>query len=59
MAFTVEDMEEAMDYFQKKGIVFTTEQPNTAIDGGKLLFFYGPDREYLQLLQKIVPLPFG
>ncbi|BCJ87556.1 VOC family protein [Effusibacillus dendaii] len=51
LAFTVDDMEEAMSYFRKKGIQFHTETPNIAIDGAKTAFFNGPDKELLQLVE--------
>jgi lactoylglutathione lyase len=51
LAFTVEDIEAAINYFKQKGIEFASETPNPAIDGGKTVFFYGPDREYLQLVE--------
>lgn len=51
LAFTVDNMEKAISHYRAKGIQFQTEQPNTSIDGGKNIFFYGPNRELLQLVQ--------
>jgi lactoylglutathione lyase len=51
LAFTVENMEEAIRFYQQKGIEFKTEQPNPTLDGGKNIFFDGPDGELLQLVQ--------
>ncbi|RXT05808.1 VOC family protein [Ammoniphilus sp. CFH 90114] len=51
LAFTVENMEEAISHYQDKGIQFLTDQPNTAIDGAKTIFFYGPNQELLQFVQ--------
>ncbi len=52
LAFTVDNMEEAMNYYRQKGIQFNSEQPQPAPDGGKTIFFYGPDRELLQFVQR-------
>ncbi|WP_019121822.1 VOC family protein [Brevibacillus massiliensis] len=51
LAFTVENIEEAMEYYRQKGVQFNSEKPNTAIDGAKTIFFHGPDRELLQFVQ--------
>jgi lactoylglutathione lyase len=51
LTFTVDNIEEAMDYYRNKGIEFNSEKPNTAIDGAKTVFFYGPDRELLRFVQ--------
>lgn len=51
LAFTVENMDEAINYYKDKGIVFHSENPNTTIDGGKAIFFSGPNQELLQLVQ--------
>jgi lactoylglutathione lyase len=53
LAFTVDNIEEAMTYYGERGIVFNSEKPNTAIDGAKTIFFYGPDRELLQFVQPV------
>lgn len=53
LAFTVDNMEEAILHYRDKGVEFLTEQPNTSIDGGKNIFFYGPNRELLQFVQPI------
>ncbi|UTR11926.1 VOC family protein [Evansella sp. LMS18] len=51
LAFTVDNIHEAISYYRDKGITFNSEQPNTAIDGAKTIFFNGPDHELLQLVQ--------
>jgi len=51
LAFTVDNIEEAMAYYKEKGIQFTTETPNTGVGGSKTLFFYGPSQELLQFVQ--------
>lgn len=51
LAFTVENIEQAMAYYRDKGVEFTTEQPKQGAGGAKILFFYGPNKELLQLVQ--------
>lgn len=53
LAFTVENIEECMDKLKQEGVVFLTETPNPSIDGGKTIFFYGPNEELLQLVQPL------
>lgn len=52
LAFTVEDMEEAIQYYKDKGISFNSETYETANDGTKTIFFYGPNRELLQFVER-------
>jgi len=51
LAFTVRNIDEAIDYFKKIGVQFKTEQPNKSLDGGKNIFFSGPSNELLQLIE--------
>lgn len=51
IAFTVDNIEEAIGYYRNKGIVFTTEEPKPTLEGGRMILFYGPDRELLQLVE--------
>lgn len=51
LAFTVLNIEEAILHYKGRGIEFNSEQPNIAVDGAKTIFFYGPDRELLQLVE--------
>lgn len=51
LAFTVEDIFAAINYFKEKGVTFKSETPNTAIDGARTIFFYGINDELLQLVQ--------
>jgi lactoylglutathione lyase len=53
LAFTVENIEEAVYFYQQKGIEFKSQQPNPTLDGGKNIFFDGPDGELLQLVQPV------
>jgi lactoylglutathione lyase len=51
LAFTVENIEDAIQFYREKGIQFNSDKPNTAVDGAKTIFFYGPDRELLQFVE--------
>ena len=51
LAFTVENIEEAIRYYGERGLMFTSEEPKQAIDGGRTIFFHGPDQELLQFVQ--------
>lgn len=51
LAFTVDYIEEAIDFYRAKGIQFLSETANPSIDGGKTIFFYGPNQELLQLVE--------
>ncbi|QRG67293.1 VOC family protein [Brevibacillus choshinensis] len=51
LAFTVDDIDEAINHYREKGIEFKTETPNPSLDGGRTIFFYGPDRELLQFVE--------
>ncbi|MDG5787190.1 VOC family protein [Evansella sp. AB-P1] len=53
LAFTVENMEEAIAYYKNLGITFQSDEPNKSIDGSKIIFFYGPNNELLQLVQPV------
>lgn len=56
LAFTVDNIQEAIHYYRDKGIVFHTKEPNNAIDGAKTIFFTGPNGELLQLVEPIVSI---
>jgi lactoylglutathione lyase len=51
LAFTVDDVQAVMESLAGKGISFHTSEPITAPDGAKVVFFYGPNQELLQLVQ--------
>ncbi len=51
LAFTVENIEAAMEYYAAKGVTFHTETPAVTM-GGKAVFFNGPDGELLQLVER-------
>jgi lactoylglutathione lyase len=52
LAFTVENIEDAIQFYNKKGIIFNSETYDTANDGTKTIFFYGPNRELLQFVER-------
>ncbi|MBU8907625.1 VOC family protein [Desertibacillus haloalkaliphilus] len=51
LAFTVDHIEESIDYYKKKGVVFNSETINRSVDGAKTIFFHGPNGELLQLVE--------
>jgi lactoylglutathione lyase len=51
LAFTVENIDEAIAHYKEKGIVFNSEEPKPTLEGGRMILFYGPDRELLQLVE--------
>lgn len=52
LAFTVGNMEETIDFFHQKGVKFLTDRPNVTFDGRKTIFFFGPNNERLQFVQR-------
>ncbi|MED0674115.1 hypothetical protein SAMN04489735_1002163 [Aneurinibacillus thermoaerophilus] len=38
-------------HYKAKGIVFNTEEPKPTLEGGRMILFYGPDRELLQFVE--------
>ena len=52
LAFTVENMEEAIRFYKEKGIIFHSEAYDTANDGTKTIFFHGPNEELLQFVER-------
>nr|WP_295971218.1 VOC family protein [uncultured Bacillus sp.] len=53
LAFTVENIDETMRFLQAKEVVFTSDEVNPTLEGGCMILFYGPNRELLQLIEKI------
>ncbi|SDO33554.1 lactoylglutathione lyase [Paenibacillus sp. yr247] len=56
LAFTVDNIQEAIQYYRGKGIVFHSVEPNNAFDGAKTIFFNGPNGELLQFVEPVVSL---
>jgi lactoylglutathione lyase len=52
MAFGVEDINQAISYYEKKGIKFLSDQPKSTLEGGLMILFYGPNGELLQLIER-------
>ncbi|ETI65868.1 VOC family protein [Neobacillus vireti] len=52
LAFAVDNMEDSIKYFTRKGLIFINSSPNVAIDGAKTIFFEGPNGELLQLVER-------
>lgn len=53
LAFTVEDITLAIHHFKEKGIHFTSGEPKPTLEGGRMILFYGPDNELLQLVERV------
>lgn len=52
LAFTVTDIDEAIQYYRDQGIEFTTVEPNPTLDGGRMILFHGPNGELLQFIER-------
>ncbi|GIN15552.1 glyoxalase [Shouchella clausii] len=52
LAFTVEDINQAISHYEKKGIKFLSNQPQLTLEGGLMILFYGPNGELLQLVER-------
>lgn len=53
LAFTVEDINRAITYYEKKGIKFLSNQPQATLEGGLMILFNGPNGELLQLIERV------
>jgi lactoylglutathione lyase len=51
IAFTVEDIEAEMKRLTDKGVKWIDTEPRTILNGIKIVFFYGPNGEKLELFQ--------
>jgi lactoylglutathione lyase len=52
LAFTVEDIDAAIDRLKQAGVAVSEEWPKTILDGRKIAFFKGPSGEKLELFQR-------
>jgi lactoylglutathione lyase len=52
LAFAVEEINQAISYYEKKGIKFLSDQPKSTLEGGLMILFYGPNGELLQLIER-------
>lgn len=53
LAFTVDDIEAAIEYLREKNVDLSPEAIRPTLEGGKMIMFYGPNREYLQLVERV------
>lgn len=51
LAFTVEDLDAAIEKIKQQGIEVSEEWPKTILDGKRIAFFKGPSGEKLELFQ--------
>lgn len=51
LAFTVDNIDESVHFYKDKGVTFHTEHPKDALGGGRTIFFNGPSKELLQLVE--------
>ncbi|WP_245796469.1 hypothetical protein [Domibacillus antri] len=42
----------AVRSYKEKGIEFTSSERKPTLEGGRMILFYGPDRELLQLAER-------
>ena len=52
LAFTVNDIAEAINYYGKKGIRFISTEPKSTLEGGRMILFHGPNKELLQFVER-------
>ena len=52
LAFTVKNIDESIAYFKEKGIAFISDEPKSTLEGGRMILFYGPSKELLQLVER-------
>lgn len=53
LAFTVENIEETIQFLKEKEIVFTSDEVKPTLEGGRMILFHGPNQELLQLVEKV------
>ncbi|MEH7473422.1 VOC family protein [Priestia megaterium] len=53
LAFTVENINEAISYYKEKGIEFLSSEPQPTLEGGRMILFHGPNDELLQLVERV------
>lgn len=53
LAFTVEDLDASIKYYKEKGIIFTSDETKPTLEGGRMILFYGPNKELLQLVKRL------
>ncbi|MFQ6583561.1 VOC family protein [Priestia megaterium] len=53
LAFTVEDINKAIQHYKSKGIEFLSPEPQPTLEGGHMILFHGPNDELLQLVERV------
>jgi lactoylglutathione lyase len=53
LAFTVENIDETIQFLKEKEIIFTSDVVKPTLEGGRMIFFHGPSRELLHLVEKV------
>lgn len=53
LAFTVENIEETIRFLKEKDITFTSDDVKPTLEGGRMILFHGPNRELLQLVERV------
>ncbi len=53
LAFTVDNIDETIHFLKEKKIEFTFNEVKSTLEGGRMIFFYGPNQELLQLVEKV------
>lgn len=53
LAFTVENIDETIQFLKEKEIAFTSNEVTPTLEGGRMIFFHGPSGEFLQLVEKV------
>jgi lactoylglutathione lyase len=53
LAFTVGNIEASIKHYKEKGIQFTSNEPKSTLEGGRMILFNGPNDELLQLVERL------
>jgi len=53
LAFTVENINKAIQHYKSKGIEFLSPEPQPTLEGGRMILFHGPNDELLQLVERV------
>lgn len=53
LAFTVENIDKTIQFLKEKEIALTSDEVKPTLEGGRMIFFHGPNQELLQLIEKV------
>ncbi|VEF46640.1 glyoxalase family protein [Bacillus freudenreichii] len=53
LAFIVNDIEAAIRYLKNKRVEFCSNEIKPTLEGGRMILFWGPSRELLQLVERV------